>query len=303
MFKRLLLIAIVAVAGSASFAGAAHAAVIDNDSVQLLSNKVDFGDNTFVAGHRPAPATSHGLQPRNRQSEATGTLHLRNAAGLCARMRLEQFSRAGVLLVTTVGGTVCAANNAHQTFAVNLNAAGNALTYTPVSIERTNAGGGWLDRRLRLGDGEHARRRGRDRAGRRRRLRGPGWLFGAPVGSGSVSWNLENGSLKPHLRGTLHLVNNAGTCARMNINYLTDAGVFITSMPGGTVCAPNNGAFAWTVDLAPYRDVLGQVQIELQTLNAGRLGDHRRPGRCRRAVSMRCRPRNVRPATSSGSRR
>ncbi len=271
MFKRLLLIAIVAVAGSGSFAGAAHAAVIDNDPVQLLSNKVDFGDNTFAAG---APTGSGNVAWDYSlgivSPQATGTLHLRNAAGLCARMRLEQFSRAGALLVTTVGGTVCAANNAHQTFAVNLNAAGNALTDNVlVSIERTNVGGGWAtaasvsvtanthDDAVAIAPGAGAG------------FGGPGWLFGAPVGSGSVSWNLENGTLKPHLRGTLHLVNNGGTCARMNINYLTDAGAFITSMPGGTVCAPNNGAFAWTVDLAPYRDVLGQVEIELQTLNAG----------------------------------
>jgi len=271
MFKRLLLIAIVAVAGSASFAGAAQAAVIDNDPVQLLSNKVDFGDNTFVAG---APTGSGNVAWDYSlgivSPQATGTLHLRNAAGLCARMRLEQFSRAGALLVTTVGGTVCAANNAHQTFAVNLNAAGNALTDNVlVSLERTNVGGGWAtaasasvtanthDDAVAIAPGGGVG------------FGGAGWLFGAPVGSGSVSWNLENGTLKPHLRGTLHLVGNAGTCARMNINYLTDAGVFITSMPGGTVCAPNNGAFAWTVDLAPYRDVLGQVDIEFQTLNAG----------------------------------
>ena len=236
--------------------------------------------------------------------QATGTLHLRNAAGLCARMRLEQFSRAGALLVTTVGGTVCAANNAHQTFAVNLNPAGNALTDNVlVSIERTNAGGGWStaasasvtanthDDAVAIAPGGGVG------------FGGPGWLFGAPVGSGSVSWNLENGTLKPHLRGTLHLVNNAGTCARMNINYLTDAGVFITSMPGGTVCAPNNGAFAWTVDLAPYRDVLGQVADRVpDPERRRRLDDHRRPDRRRRAVSMRCRPLNVRPATSSGSR-
>ncbi len=271
MFRRFLLIAIVAVAGSASFAGAAHAAVIDNDPVQLLSNKFDFGDNTFVAG---APTGSGNVAWDYSlgivSPQATGTLHLRNAAGLCARMRLDQFSRAGALLATTFGGTVCAANNAHHTFAVNLNAPGNALTDNVlVSIERTNVGGGWA-----TAASASVTANTHDDAvviapGGGMGFGGPGWLFGAPVGSGSVSWNLENGSLKPHLRGTLHLVNNAGTCARMNINYLTDAGAFITSMPGGTVCAPNNGAFAWTVDLAPYRDVLGQVEIELQTLNAG----------------------------------
>jgi hypothetical protein len=268
--KRLLLIAVVAIAGSASFAGAAQAAVIDNDPVQLLANKFDFGDNTFAAG---APLGSGNVawdySTGVVSPQVTGTLHLRNAAGLCGRMRLEQYDRAGALLFTTVGGTVCAADNAHHTFAVSLNPAGNALTDNVLlSIERTSAAGWTTAASASVTANTH------DDAvliapGGGAGFGGAGWLFGAPVGSGSVSWNLENGSLKPHLRGTLHLVNNAGLCARMNINYLTDAGAFITSRPGGTVCAPNNNPFAWTVDLAPYRDVLGQVEIELQTLNAG----------------------------------
>ena len=270
--KRLLLIALVAAAaGSASAAGAAQAAVIDNDPVQLLSNKFDFGDNTFVAG---APTGSGNLAWDYSgglvSPQLTGTLHLRNAAGLCGRMRVEQYDRAGVLLNTTLGGAVCAANNAHQAFAVNLNPVGNALTDSVlVSIERTSAAVGWTtaasasvtanthDDAVLIAPGGGAG------------FGGAGWLFGAPVGSGAVSWNLENGTLKPHLTGTLHLVNNAGVCARMNVNYLTEFGAFITSRAGGVVCAASNNPFAWTVDLAPYRDVIGQVEIELQTLNAG----------------------------------
>ena len=257
--KRLLLFAVVAVAGSASFTGAAQAAVIDNDPVQLLSNKFDFGDNTFVAG---APLGSGNVAWDYTggivSPQLTGTLHLRNAAGLCARMRVEQFSRAGAPLFTTVGGTVCAANNAHQAFAVNLNPPGNALTDNVlVSIERTTPAGGWV---TAVSTSVVANTHDDPVA----IAPGGGAAFG-----GSVSWNLENGSLKPHLTGALSLVNNAGLCARMNINYLTDAGAFITSRAGGTVCAPNNNLFSWTVDLAPYRDILGQVEIELQTLNAG----------------------------------
>jgi hypothetical protein len=257
--KRLLLIALVAVAGSASLTGAAQAAVIDNDPVQLLSNKFDFGDNTFVAG---APLGSGNVAWDYSNGIVsplvTGTLHLRNAAGLCARMRLEQYDRAGGLLFTTLGGTVCAPDNAHHAFAVNLNPTGNALTDNVlVSIERTTPAGGWVSAvSMSVVANTHD-----DPV---QIAPGGGAAFG-----GSVSWNLENGSLKPQLTGALSLVNSAGQCARMNINYLTDAGAFITSRAGGVVCAPNNNLFSWTVDLAPYRDILGQVQIELQTLNAG----------------------------------
>ena len=261
--KRSILLAILVLAGSASFAGAAQAAVIDNDPVQLTSAKFDFGNNTFVAG---APTGSGNLAwdysggAFGVSPQLTGTLHLDNANGLCGRMRIEQFDAAGVPLSSTVGGTVCAASNAHQAFAVNLNPVGDPLTdHALISIERMNpAVGVWTtaasasvtadthDDAVQINPGGAV-------------------SFGFP---GSLAWNLQDGQLTPHLTGTLQLVNSAGLCARMKLNYLAESGAFITSRVGGTVCAVDNAVNSWTVDLDPYRDVMGRVRVEIQTMGA-----------------------------------
>jgi hypothetical protein len=268
--KRLLISALVALAGSASLAGAAQAAVIDNDPAQILAPRFDFGDNTFAAG---APMGSGDVEWDYGGGDVTplltGTLHLTNASGECARMRLQQLDVAGAPTVTAVGGVVCAPNNAHNAFAVNLNPSGDPLTHhATVSIERLTPAGGWATVGSVTAWADTQPDPVQIAPGGGVGFGGAGWLFGAPVGSGSVSWNLENGTLKPHLTGTLHLVNNAGQCARMNLDYLTEFGAFITSRSGGTVCAANNSHHTWTVDLAPYRDVIGQVDVEIQTLGA-----------------------------------
>jgi hypothetical protein len=267
--RRSLTAALLALAGALGSAGAAQAAVIDNDPVQIVNAKLDFGDNTFVAG---APTGSGNVEwnygAAGVQPHVTGTLHMDNAAGLCARMRLEQFDRTGAAVSTTFGGTVCAADNLHHAFAVNLTPPVAPLTdRTTVSIEK-QAAAGWTtvasstawanthDDSVWIAPGGGAG------------FGGPGWLFGAPLGSGTVEWNLEDGTLEPHLTGTLHLNNAAGACARMKLRYLTEFGVLITSQTGATFCAAGGGQNSWNIDLAPFRGVLGQVIVDLQTVGA-----------------------------------
>ena len=95
------------------------------------------------------------------------------------------------------------------------------------------------------------------------------FLLSGPTGSGSVSWGLDDGAVKPHLTGTLHLNNSSGACARMNIRYLSEGGAFLTERAGGTVCAADNGHHEFAVDLDPYEsNKIGKVTVQLQTLAA-----------------------------------
>ena len=261
--KMKALAVLAAIAGSAAFAGSAQAAVIDDDPVQLISNKFDFGNNTFAGG---APNGSGNLEwdysggAFGVSPHLTGTLHLDGASGLCGRMRIEQFDNAGVSLNTTVGGTVCAASNAHQAWGVNLNPAGDPLTdHALISIERMNAAVGIWTTAAAVSVTANTHDDAVEIAP------GGGVAFG---GAGSLAWNLENGTLQPHLTGTLEIDNSPGQCARMVLNYLSESGAFITSRAGGTVCAPNAALNSWTVDLDPYRAVLGQVEVEIETLGA-----------------------------------
>src|SRR3954447_11355513 len=267
--RRPLTAALLALAGAFGFAGAAQAAVIDNDAVQIVNAKFDFGDNTFVAG---APTGSGNLEwsygAAGVQPHLTGTLHMDNAAGLCGRMRLEQFDRTGAAVNTVLGGMVCPPDNAHHAYAVNLIAGVAPLTdHTTISIVQQTAVGSttvasstaWAntaDDSVWIAPGGGAG------------FGGPGWLFGAPLGTGTVEWNLEDGTLEPHLTGTLHLNNAAGTCARMRLRYVSELGVLITTQTGATFCAAGGGQNSWNIDLAPFRGVLDQVIVDVQRLGA-----------------------------------
>jgi len=95
------------------------------------------------------------------------------------------------------------------------------------------------------------------------------WGVGAPLGNGNVLWPLQDGQLTPILAGTLHLNHVSGECARMNLRYLTEGGVFITSRAGGTVCVSDNAHHEFTVNLDPFTsNKIGKVVVQLQTENA-----------------------------------
>ena len=98
---------------------------------------------------------------------------------------------------------------------------------------------------------------------------GENWGVGAPTGSGEVSWGLVDGVVTPRLTGAIHLNNSSGVCARVNLRYLTEGGVFLNERAGGSVCAADNSHDSWTVDLSPWSsDKIGQVRVQLQTLAA-----------------------------------
>ena len=95
---------------------------------------------------------------------------------------------------------------------------------------------------------------------------GSGFFAGAPSGSGSMHWHLDDGKVEPHLTGSLHLDNSSGVCARMNLRYLSSSGAFLTSRAGGVVCAADNAHHSWSVDLEPYEsNKVAKVTVQTQT--------------------------------------
>jgi hypothetical protein len=81
-----------------------------------------------------------------------------------------------------------------------------------------------------------------------------GWDgFGAPWGPGDMHFHEEaNGVISPHLLGYLHINNASGACARMHLDYYTEAGDHIVTEHGGEVCAGDNSHHHWRVDLQPF---------------------------------------------------
>lgn len=84
-------------------------------------------------------------------------------------------------------------------------------------------------------------------------------------GTAPVEWLVDDNDLTPHVTGILHLAGVNDVCARMRIDYYTSGTVHLTNRSGGTVCAPDNGRHAWSVDLDPYTsNKIGKVKVSIE---------------------------------------
>ncbi len=107
--------------------------------IKITGDGFDFGGKTFAFGAptqagRIAWTWSEGrLTPR-----LTGTLHLNNVAGACARLRLEYTSNQLDEMAVEFGGKVCAPDNGHHAWDVDLSPLSDArihlLTVTIQSL-------------------------------------------------------------------------------------------------------------------------------------------------------------------------
>jgi hypothetical protein len=265
MFSRTLTLVLAATA-AAAFAGSAQAAVIDTDSVELNGTGYDFGNSTFIAG---SPTGGGDLEFDFSNTKLTprleGTMHVNDADGTCARMRLQYKDASGDVLATEYGGTKCVEDDQHHEFSVDLDPyADDSIASVKVSVQKQTATG-WstVDSSTYEADTHDDNVKitedGVD-------FGSSSFGVGAPTGSGEIDWDLDDGDVTPRLTGSLHLNNSSGVCARVNLRYLTEAGTFLTARAGGSKCADDNGHHSWSVDLDPHTsNKIGQVRVQLQT--------------------------------------
>lgn len=258
----------LALAAATVFATSAQAAVIDTDSVKLTASKYDFGGSTLVAG---APTTSGKLEFKLSGGKLTphlkGTLHLNDADGTCARMRLRYFDAQGDELTDDpkYGGKVCENDDRHHKYSVDLDPYRHrSIDTVEVALQRQTVSG-WST----VSFGRYAANTHWDIV----RITADGvdfgdrdFVFGAPPNGGWLDWGLAGAVARPSLTGYLHLNNSSGVCARVNLRYLSESGGFLKAKPGGSVCAADNGHQIAHVDLAPYEsNKIGKVKVQLQT--------------------------------------
>ena len=113
--------------------------------VKLATNGFDFGNSSFV-GSGPTGSgtlsfswTSSGIQPH-----LDGTIHLRDVAGACARMRLDSFDVDGDLVGTSTGGSVCATDDSLLQRTVDLGTFSDwDVVKTRISLQTLGADGVW----------------------------------------------------------------------------------------------------------------------------------------------------------------
>ncbi len=115
------------------------------DAVKLTTNGFDFGSDAFL-GSGPSGSgtltwrwTSDGIEPH-----LDGTLHLTDVAGACARVRLDDYDVDGDLLGSSIGGGVCATDDSHQEWTVDLGTFSDwDLVKTKISLQTLGTDGIW----------------------------------------------------------------------------------------------------------------------------------------------------------------
>lgn len=115
------------------------------DRVKITKDGFDFGGDTFLVG---APTNSGVVTWVRSEGRVTprlvGTLHINNAASVCARMRIAYLSATATLLADEFGGTVCAPDNHHHSWAVDLAPFGHhELVSITIHLETQGTDGMW----------------------------------------------------------------------------------------------------------------------------------------------------------------
>jgi hypothetical protein len=258
---------VLAIAAALTLAGSAQAIVIDTDYPELNGDDHDFGNSTLVLGSPSGGGKlKFELSGGKLEPRLTGTIHMKDADGTCARMHLEYRDEDNSLLIPAEhGGTVCVGDDKHHEFTVDLSPyADDDIDNVKVQLEKQTAGGWFVVDSAVFSpdvftDNVKITEDGVD-------FGSAGWGVGAPNGTGQLSWGLDGVVVEPRLKGAIHLNNSSGVCARINLRYLNASGSSLTARHGGEVCANDNGHDYWTVDLSPYASTkIAKVKVQLQT--------------------------------------
>jgi len=248
-------------------AGPAQASVVDTDRPELNGTGYDFGNGTFVAGSPTRGGRlEFDLRDGRIEPRLTGTLHVNDADGTCARMKIAYRDRGDDELTDPAySATRCVDDDQHHEYAVDLDDyADNEIDNVRISLQRKTASG-WST--------VEAKTYTVDTSDNKVKITEDGVDFGdlsldlgVPLGSGEINWRLDGAEVEPYLLGGLHINNAAGLCARVNLRYYTAAGGFLTSRADEEMCAPNNGHWTRIVGFSPHAsNKIAKVKVQLQT--------------------------------------
>jgi len=126
-------------------ASSTHWANTHGDDVKITQNGVDFGSVGWGIGAPSGDGTmSWGLDEAQVEPDLDGAIHLNNSSGVCARMNLRYLTEGGAFLTERAGGTVCAPDNGHHVFTVNLSPYdSNKIGQVTVQLQTLSANGNW----------------------------------------------------------------------------------------------------------------------------------------------------------------
>jgi hypothetical protein len=135
------------VAGWSTVESASFDADTHDDDVKITEDGVDFSsDNWGVGAPTGSGEMSWGLEDAVVTPRLQGAIHLNNASGVCARMNLRYLTEAGTFLHEQAGGTVCAPDNGHHSWDVDLDPwSSNKIGQVRVQLQTLAANGNWVN--------------------------------------------------------------------------------------------------------------------------------------------------------------
>jgi hypothetical protein len=134
----------LAVAVTVAVAGPAQASVVDTDRPELNGTGYDFGNGTFVAGSPTGGGRlQFDLSDGRIEPRLTGTLHLNDADGTCARVKLAYRDRGNDALTDPAySPTRCVDDDHHHEYAVEFDSfAHSAIDDVKISLQKKTASG------------------------------------------------------------------------------------------------------------------------------------------------------------------
>jgi hypothetical protein len=275
--RRTLITAAVTATAVAGFGGSAQAALIDTDTLTLNTTGYDFGGAGWDDGVPTGDGELHFHHDNGKiRPHLVGSLHLDDADDTCGRMRLQYYDEAGDWLTTEYGGEVCAYDDEHHSWSVDLDPyADGSIASVRVSVQKEIDSVWYTPHSETFDVGTHA-----DEVkitGNKVDLGGAGWVpgLGEPTSPATMSWILDDdylplpdGDVLPALNGYFHVDNLAGQCARVNLRYLTEGGTFLYETHATEQCPSGNAHESYWFSAYPWNsEKIGKVRVQLQIQN------------------------------------
>jgi hypothetical protein len=134
------------VSGWSTTASATYTANTFSDAVKITEDGVDFGSSGFSLGQPTSDGwVSWDVDNGVVTPRLTGTLHLNNSSGVCARMNIRYLTESGAFLHSEPGGTVCAGDNGHHAWSVDLSPYGSTqIGQVTIQLQTLASNGSWI---------------------------------------------------------------------------------------------------------------------------------------------------------------
>jgi hypothetical protein len=228
------------------------------DAVRINRVNFDFGGDAGLDENNDAEncgTLTWDLANGTIKPRLTGTLYAKNSIGTTVRMSLRHRDVDGTLLHTTNNQPQEVFTDGLEEFPINLFGYSSPLIYrVDVELQQETSADVWEvkgSQTVYIGSSTKSP----DSV----RLLGVGEDFGsgnftggAPAGSGTLTWDLANNTIRPRLTGNLYVQNGDGSDFRMRMRHYDVHGNHLGGSVTGRKEPTSNGVQTFSINMAAF---------------------------------------------------